>query len=156
MEQFLALFNAPLQTVVTHFCWDAATNRPCCRSRAELVEKMTTVNSNLFLQRRPETPTAKEWTRIRMACCWCLLQLSRARLLPRGIEQAVGAMRQESPSDQPVLPHAVGSGENDMTLVSRARLDASLEFFRDDLTPVRLSIIVLTSAPTSSLLFSLI
>ena len=159
MTEYLKLFNAPLSATVTHYCWDPDTGRPCCNSRSDMVTKLCNANSKLFLQRRPETPTQKEWTRIRLACCWCLMGMTRSRLLLRGIKLSVARWRASDPQGieiKPLAAHEVGAGDNDLVHINASRLDSTLVFLEDESTGPLLCCIVLTSQPTGTLLYHLL
>ena len=159
MLQYLALFNAPLTPTLTHYCWDPVRGRPCCTSRADMVDKMVAACSKLFLKRRPETPTQKEWTRIRLACCWCLMGMTRSRLLCRGVHDALRDMRAEASSSAgapvPVAAHEAGAGENDLVQINASRLDSTCAFLADTSTGPMLCSIVLASRPTGALVYHL-
>ena len=152
LDSYLQLFNAPLTTRVRHYCWDAARGRPCCRNRAEMCDKLSEANTKLFMLRRPETPTQKEWTRIRLASCWLLAGLMKCKLLARGVKQGVDKIRASSRNDDvpPVVAHALGAGEDDHVRVNASRLDLGSEFLNDPATPPLLCSIVLASSATSS------
>ena len=158
MREYLALFNAPLTPTLTHYCWDPVRGRPCCTSRADMVKKMVAACSKLFLQRRPATPTQKEWTRIRLACCWCLMGMTRSRLLCRGVHDAVRDMRAQgsSSADAPVAAHEAGAGENDLVQINASRLASTCAFLADTSTGPMLCSIVLASRPTGALVYHLL
>jgi len=156
--EYLSLFNGPLCTTVTHYCWDAEKRRPCCRSWSEMAGKLCDANSKLFQQRRPETPTQKEWTRIRLACCWCLMGMTRSRLLLRGVKMAVLHLRaSDRPAEMRVLAaHEAGAGDQDLVHINASRLDSTLVFLENESTGPLLCCIVLTSQPTGTLLYHLL
>ena len=157
LDSYLQLFNAPLTTRVRHYCWDAEKARPCCRNRDEMCDKLCEANTKLFMLRRPETPTQKEWTRIRLACCWLLVGLTKCLLLARGVKRGVENLRVSGNDDRPpVVAHALGAGEDDHVRVNASRLDLASEFLNDPATPPLLCSIVLASGATSSFMYALL
>ena len=159
MLEYLVLFNAPLSATVTHYCWDSVRGRPCCKSKADMLDKMSAASDRVFLQRRPETPTQKEWTRVRLACCWVCLGLTRSRLLARGVRAAIQVMRTGSSGVRelpPVAAHAVGAGENDIVQINASRLDSTMDFLEDESTGPQLCCIALGSQPTGNHLYHLL
>ena len=154
---YMQLFNAPLTTHVRHYCWDHARGRPCCRSREEMLDKLAEASSRLFLLRRPETPTQKEWTRIRLACVWLLVGMTRSRLLPRGVQLGTQNMKRTSQDPGvPLVAHAVGAGDNDLVRLNASRLEASTQFLNDESTPLLLCSIVLAANTTSTFMYTLL
>ena len=160
MLEYLSLFNAPLSTTITHYCWDPEAQRPCCRSRREAIDKLCSANTKLFVRRRPETPTQKEWTRIRLASCWCLMGMTRSRLLYRGVKNAVAVLRSsgvvQAGDQHPVAAHEAGAGENDLVQINASRLDSTVVFLEHASTGPLLCCIVLASQPTGTFLYYLL
>jgi hypothetical protein len=123
-----------------------------------MCDKLSEANTKLFMLCRPETPTQKEWTRIRLACMWLLVGLTRSLLLARGVKKGVenllGSCRtNEGP---PLVAHALGAGEDDHFRVNASRLDFGSAFLNDPATPPLLCSIVLASNTTSSFMYALL
>lgn len=109
-------------TPLIHYCCGDG-GRPCCSSRQETVEKMTSAYLNLFLCHGMPVATLSRWTHVQTVCgILCTAFACRdvfVRALLQGLPDDTNA---EEAAERDLPPVAAGAGDADQAAEHRARI----------------------------------
>ena len=131
MQKYLKMFNSPTPSEIVHYC-DGGYGRPCCHDIADCIAKCQSASNVTFLCRRPKPATMKEWTRVRVNCCWIVIGCICPDLLGQAVREMVPNMLQSNADNVADLAAgaagALGAHDGDRERVQRSRLQFAIDF----------------------------
>lgn len=108
--------------IVVHYCWQGdGTSKPCCRSRAECVEKMVAAYHNMFICHSAPSGSLSRWTHVgqmvsMLACGFVCRDIYHRAIITSLPDSGALAAKADS-----LEAGAIGVGDTDFVVEHAAR-----------------------------------